>query len=200
MVIERGGIRFGLFGMMGADSIQFTINPGALTFPDPIETAREMVQQLRAEGAEVIICMSHGGVREPKSGPITEGDDITLARAVPEIDVIVGGHTHTFMRDAGHREWHADRAGRLLRAGGWRAGDPDGGTRPEGRLLQPAASRRHDPGRSAPHQGNETFTAETSRIVFAPRGLTTRRAAGGDRSRLVEHVLRPGRLAAARQS
>ena len=57
-----------------------------------------MAQQLRAEGADVIICMSHGGVREPKSGPITEGDDVALARAVPEIDVIVGGHTHTFMR------------------------------------------------------------------------------------------------------
>ncbi len=98
LVIERGGIRFGLFGMMGADSIQYTINPGALNFPDPVKTAREMVKRLRAEGAAVIICMSHGGVREPKSGPITEGDDINLARAVPEIDVIVGGHTHTFVR------------------------------------------------------------------------------------------------------
>jgi 5'-nucleotidase len=30
LMIERGGIHFGLFGMMGPDSIQFTINPGAL--------------------------------------------------------------------------------------------------------------------------------------------------------------------------
>jgi 5'-nucleotidase len=57
-----------------------------------------MVQRLRADGADVIICMSHSGVREPQSGPITEGDDVNLARAVPEIDVIVGGHTHTLMR------------------------------------------------------------------------------------------------------
>ena len=98
LLIERGGIRFGLFGLMGTDSITFTINPGALTFPDPIETARNTAQQLRAEGAEVIICMSHGGVLEPKNGPIIEGDDVNLARAVPEIDIIVGGHTHTFMR------------------------------------------------------------------------------------------------------
>ncbi len=98
MVLERGGIRFGLFGMMGPDSIRWTINPGALTFPDSIATAREMVKRLRAEGADVIICMSHGGVRGPATGPITEGDDVNLARAVPEIDVIVGGHTHTFMR------------------------------------------------------------------------------------------------------
>jgi 5'-nucleotidase / UDP-sugar diphosphatase len=57
-----------------------------------------MVRQLRADGADVIICMSHGGIREPETGPITEGEDIDLARAVPEIDVIVGGHTHTFVR------------------------------------------------------------------------------------------------------
>src|SRR5215813_13780161 len=98
MLLERGGIRFGLFGMMGTDSIQFTINPGAVTFSDPIETGRKVARQLRAEGADVVICLSHCGVREPKRGPITEGEDIDLARAVPEIDVIVGGHTHTFMR------------------------------------------------------------------------------------------------------
>ena len=40
MVLERGGIRFGLFGMMGTNSIQFTINPGAVTFSDPIGSAR----------------------------------------------------------------------------------------------------------------------------------------------------------------
>jgi 5'-nucleotidase / UDP-sugar diphosphatase len=98
LVIERGAIRFGLLGVMGAGSIQCTINPGALTFPDPIETARETVKRLRAEGADVIICMSHGGVQAPRRGPITEGDDLNLARGVPEIDVIIGGHTHTFMR------------------------------------------------------------------------------------------------------
>lgn len=96
-IIERGGIRFGLFGIMGPDSIQFTINPGSVKFPDSIETAKEMANRLRSEGAEVVICMSHGGVREPESGPITEGDDIELAKAVPEIDLIIGAHTHTFM-------------------------------------------------------------------------------------------------------
>ncbi len=97
-IVERAGIRFGLFGMMGRDSINFTVNPGALTFSDPVDTAKRIAEQLRAEGADVIICMSHGGVREPQSGPITEGDDVDLARAVPEIDIIVGGHTHTFMQ------------------------------------------------------------------------------------------------------
>ena len=43
--------------MMGADSIQFTINPGALTFPDPIETARENARQLGlGERAAFVAC------------------------------------------------------------------------------------------------------------------------------------------------
>lgn len=67
MIIERGGIRFGLFGIMGADSIQYTINPGALRFPGPVEVARRTAGQLRAEGADVVICMSHSGVREPRT-------------------------------------------------------------------------------------------------------------------------------------
>src|SRR5215813_4550234 len=69
MLVERGGIRFGLFGMMGTDSIQFTINPGAVTFSDPIETARRVAKQLRAEGADVVICLSHCGVAGTKERP-----------------------------------------------------------------------------------------------------------------------------------
>ena len=171
MVIERGGIRFGLFGMMGPDSIQFTINPGALTFPDPIKTARDMAQQLRAEGADVIICMSHGGVREPKNGPITEGDDVNLARAVPEIDVIVGGHTHTFMRTP-----VIVNGTPIVQAGCYGQAVGELVIRMEGRDrkvvsydLRPVDDTIQGDPRLIKEM--ETFKAETSRIVFAPRGL-----------------------------
>lgn len=171
LVIERGGIRFGLFGMMGTDSITFTINPGALTFPDPIETARDMVRQLRAEGAEVIICMSHGGVREPQSGPITEGDDVTLARAVPEIDIIVGGHTHTFMRTpvvvSGTPIVQAGCYGRVV---GELVIQMEGRVRKvvSYKLLPVDDTIQGDP---VLRLAIKAFTAETSRIVFAPRGM-----------------------------
>ena len=103
----------------------------------------------------MIICMSHGGVREPANGPITEGDDVNLARAVPEIDVIVGGHTHTFMRTPvivnGTPIVQAGCYGQAV----GRTGHPTGGTRQDGRLLRPAARRRHHPGRSLPHRCDE---------------------------------------------
>ena len=171
MVIERGGIRFGLFGMMGPDSITWTINPGALTFPDPIATARDVAEQLRAEGAEVIICMSHGGVREPATGPITEGDDIVLARAVPEIDVIVGGHTHTFMRTP-----VIVNATPIVQAGCYGQAVGELVIRMEGRERRVVSYKLHPVddtilGNPDLTREMQAFTAETSRIVFAPRGL-----------------------------
>ena len=171
IVLERGGIRFGLFGMMGADSIQWTINPGALTFPDPIATARAMVQRLRADGAEVIICMSHGGVREPPTGPITEGDDVNLARAVPEIDVIVGGHTHTFMRTP-----VVVNGTPIVQAGCYGQAVGELVIRMEGTDRTVVSYELHAvddtiPGDVGLAQEMKAFAAETSRIVFAPRGL-----------------------------
>ena len=171
VVIERGGIRFGLFGMMGTDSITWTINPGALTFPDPIETARKIVQQLQAEGADVIVCMSHGGVREPKNGPITEGDDVTLARAVPGIDIIIGGHTHTFMRTP-----IIVNGTPIVQAGCYGQTVGELVIEMEGRDRKVVSYELLDVDdtiQGDPSLGEEmkAFTAETSRIVFEPRGL-----------------------------
>jgi 5'-nucleotidase / UDP-sugar diphosphatase len=169
MLLERGGIRFGLFGMMGTDSIQFTINPGAITFSDPIETARKMARQLRADGADVIICLSHSGVREPTSGPITEGEDIDLARAVPEIDVIVGGHTHTFVREP-----IIANGTPVVQAGCYGAGLGELVIRMEGGRRTVESYKLHDiddtiPGDPRLAMAVEVFKSETSRILFTPR-------------------------------
>ncbi len=100
-VIERGGIRFGIFGLMGKESIFYTSGAGAITFPDAIETAKEMVAVLReTEKVDVIICLSHGGVEQNKDGTFTNGEDVRLAKAVPGIDVVIGAHTHTELKEA----------------------------------------------------------------------------------------------------
>ena len=100
LVIERGGIRFGLFGVLGKEAQIYT-SGGAVTFADPIETAKEMVKVLReTEKVDVIIALSHGGVTKGKDGRYTEGEDVDLPRAVPGIDVVIGGHSHTELREA----------------------------------------------------------------------------------------------------
>ena len=50
LVIERGGIRFGIFGVLGKEAQFYTGGAGAVTFPDPIETAREMVNDSPRDG------------------------------------------------------------------------------------------------------------------------------------------------------
>ncbi len=101
LVIERGGIRFGLFGLLGKEAQFYTTGAGAVTFSDAIETAREMVRVLReTEKVDVVICLSHGGLEKGKDGRYSDGDDVRLARAVPGIDVVIGGHSHTALQEA----------------------------------------------------------------------------------------------------
>jgi len=100
-VIERGGMRFGIFGVLGKEAQFYTGGAGAATFADAIETASEMVKVLReTEKVDVVICLSHGGVQKGKDGRFSEGDDVAIAKAVPGIDVVVGGHSHTELREA----------------------------------------------------------------------------------------------------
>jgi len=100
LVIERGGMRFGLFGLLGKEASFYTSGAGAATFTDAIETAREMAKLLREqEKVDVVICLSHGGVIKGPDGRYSEGDDVALAKAVPGIDIVIGGHSHTELQE-----------------------------------------------------------------------------------------------------
>ena len=100
-MIERGGIRFGVFGLLGKEAQLYTDGAGAVTFFDSIEAAREMVKVLReTEKVDVIIALSHGGMEKGKYGRFTEGEDVRLPKAVPGIDVVIGAHSHTELRNA----------------------------------------------------------------------------------------------------
>jgi 5'-nucleotidase len=100
LVIERGGIRFGIFGVLGKEAQFYTGGAGAVTFADAIETAKELVKILReTEKVDVVIALSHGGVVKGTDGRYTDGDDVRLAQDVPGIDVVIGGHSHTELRE-----------------------------------------------------------------------------------------------------
>ena len=92
ILLERGGITYGIFGLMGVDSDDCAPTSG-FELEDMAQAAREQVARLRGQGAEFIICLSHSGTEEGK------GEDYELARAVEGIDVIVSGHTHTTLSE-----------------------------------------------------------------------------------------------------
>jgi 5'-nucleotidase len=100
LVIERGGIRFGLFGVIGKEAILYT-SGGAAKFTDAIEAAQEVVKLLReTEKVDVVIALSHGGLEKGEDGRYVDGDDVRLPKAVPGIDVVIGGHSHTELKEA----------------------------------------------------------------------------------------------------
>jgi 5'-nucleotidase len=101
LVLERGGMRFGLFGVLGKEAQLYTGGAGAVKFLDAVESAKATVKLLReTEKVDVVIALSHGGVAKGQDGRYSTGDDVTLAEAVPGIDVVVGGHSHTELHDA----------------------------------------------------------------------------------------------------
>ncbi len=93
-VFEKGGLRVGVFGL--GIQLQGLVNEkmyGNTRYLDPVAVAREMVQELRAQSCNLIICLSHLGYAY-ESEKIS---DLKLARQVGGIDLIIGGHTHTFL-------------------------------------------------------------------------------------------------------
>jgi len=97
VVLNRGNKRIGIFGLLGLDAIDVAPNAKPLTFNDPIETANKMVTILRdKEKVDIIIALSHGGIMTDSDAPSGwMGDDLTLLRNTPGIDIVVGGHSHT---------------------------------------------------------------------------------------------------------
>jgi 5'-nucleotidase len=99
-IIERGGIRFGILGLLGHEATFYTGGAGAAKFTDAIEIAKRTVRILRDSlKADVVICLSHGGVEKGADGKYSKGDDIHLAETVPGIDIIISGHSHTALQE-----------------------------------------------------------------------------------------------------
>ena len=92
IIMEKEGIKIGIFGLMGKDAAEKAPFASPVKFRDPIEIAKAMVKVLREkEKVDMVICLSHSGVRKKKS----RSEDEILAKEVQGIDVIVGGHSHT---------------------------------------------------------------------------------------------------------
>ena len=93
----KDGIKIGVFGL--GIELQGLVNKAAYketVYLDPIEIAQDMSRILKTEEAcDLIICLSHLGY-EYKKAP-SKISDIKLAKATQDIDLIIGGHTHTFL-------------------------------------------------------------------------------------------------------
>lgn len=95
IVLERSGVRIGIFGLMGDESASMA-PMSEVVFEDTVIHAKRVVKALNEqENVDLIICLSHSGTKEDKS----ESEDEILAKKVPEIDVIISGHSHTMLEE-----------------------------------------------------------------------------------------------------
>lgn len=93
-VIEHDGIRMGVYGVLGKDAADCAPESG-LVFEDIVETSKRIVEELQKEDVDMIVCLSHSGTNEDSK----KSEDEILAKEVPEIDVIISGHTHTTLEE-----------------------------------------------------------------------------------------------------
>lgn len=92
-VIERGGEKLGLIGLTPEDTHELS-SPGAhVHFHDPIPAVKAEIAKLKAQGINKIIVLSHSGYEL----------DLKMAAEVPEIDLIVGGHSNTLLSNTQER-------------------------------------------------------------------------------------------------
>ncbi len=89
-ILEKNGVKIGLFGLMGKQASGSVIDGGDVTFADQTEIARRCVSALKEQGVDVIICLSHCGTSPDKS----KSEDEQLAEQVEGINVIISSHTH----------------------------------------------------------------------------------------------------------
>jgi 5'-nucleotidase/UDP-sugar diphosphatase len=98
-VIEKNGLRIGLFGLMGVDAADVAPYVRPANFTNPVKTAKKMSKKLKTEEqVDLVICLSHSGLYMNEKGE-WEGEDVELAKKVKDIDVIISGHTHTCLSD-----------------------------------------------------------------------------------------------------
>jgi 5'-nucleotidase len=95
-ILTHDGMKIGFFSLMGVVADDNAALAPPVTFSKQIPAARKMVKELQKEKCDVIICLSHSGVADDGKGG-WEGEDVKLAEKVKGIDVIISGHTHTFL-------------------------------------------------------------------------------------------------------
>lgn len=84
-ILDMKGEKIGIFGLTTTDTEILSSVGDGVKFTDPIAAARTSVQNLKQQGINKIIALTHIGFE----------NDVVLAQKVPDIDIIIGAHSHT---------------------------------------------------------------------------------------------------------
>lgn len=99
-------LRIGVIGLLPPQVMLWdrTLLEGRVAIRDMVETARVLVPKMRAEGADIVIALCHGGIGPAVHVPGGENAAIPVA-AIAGVDAIVAGHTHGVFPTAAFEGW-----------------------------------------------------------------------------------------------
>lgn len=108
-VVVRDGVRIGVFGLTPKiEGLVMKENIAGVKYIDPIQATKEMVSVLRdKERCDIVVCLSHLGW---KLAP-EYIDDQVLISSTTGIDIVLGGHSHTYMKEM---EWVDNAEGKSI--------------------------------------------------------------------------------------
>lgn len=95
IVVDKGGVKIAILGVFGKDSLACAPTC-VLKFRDASEAAAETIKEIQEkEDVDMIVCLSHSGT----NADADKSEDEILAKSVPEIDLIISGHTHSLLTE-----------------------------------------------------------------------------------------------------
>lgn len=95
VVLKRNGLKIGVFGLSPKlEGLVVKENYGSIKYLDPVSSARNVVKILREkEKCDLVVCLSHLGWKTGDEEP----SDERLIPLTDGIDVVLGGHTHSYV-------------------------------------------------------------------------------------------------------
>ena len=96
VMVQKGDVKIAVVGVFGKDALECAPTC-ELLFKDPVEAVKKTVEEIKKnEEADMIACVSHSGTWDDEN----KSEDELLAKAVPDIDLIISGHTHSELQEA----------------------------------------------------------------------------------------------------
>ena len=91
VVVQKGNIKMAVLGVFGKDAL-VCAPTCELVWKDPVKAAKQTVEKIKKkEKVDMIACVSHSGTWDDAD----KSEDEILAKEVPDIDLIISGHTHS---------------------------------------------------------------------------------------------------------
>ena len=95
VVVQKGNIKIAVLGVFGKDAL-VCAPTCELVWKDPVKAAKQTVEKIKKkEKVDMIACVSHSGTWEDEK----KSEDEILAKEVPDLDLIISGHTHSELKE-----------------------------------------------------------------------------------------------------